>query len=227
MDSSSILRPFLYGIPIFPLPKIVFFPHTTLPLHVFEERYRVLVEDALKQGLPIAMARLQENREPNFDERRPPVHQVAGAGFIKEYRRLPDGRFLLELYGAGRVRLEEELPLERPYRRFRSSLVTETLENESSAQEKVSMLKNLLLGFGVKGADVARELLNEFGPDTPLSAVADVCAGATLADADARQAFLEEVDVHRRLDSVTAHLTDLWADILEASSDLRERQELN
>ncbi len=34
-------------IPIFPLPNVVFFPHTLLPLHVFEPRYRQMLADCL------------------------------------------------------------------------------------------------------------------------------------------------------------------------------------
>ena len=35
--------------PIFPLPDVTFFPHTLLPLHVFEARYRAMVVDALER----------------------------------------------------------------------------------------------------------------------------------------------------------------------------------
>ncbi|MBI3455520.1 MAG: LON peptidase substrate-binding domain-containing protein [Candidatus Rokubacteria bacterium] len=34
-------------IPIFPLPDVVFFPETVLPLHVFEPRYRRMIADCL------------------------------------------------------------------------------------------------------------------------------------------------------------------------------------
>ena len=33
-------------VPVFPLPNVVFFPATSLALHVFEERYRAMVQDA-------------------------------------------------------------------------------------------------------------------------------------------------------------------------------------
>jgi Lon protease-like protein len=35
-------------LPLFPLPDLVFFPSTRLPLHVFEPRYRKMVSDALE-----------------------------------------------------------------------------------------------------------------------------------------------------------------------------------
>ena len=37
-------------IPLFPLPNVVFFPGVPLPLHVFEERYREMVADCIREG---------------------------------------------------------------------------------------------------------------------------------------------------------------------------------
>ena len=47
--------PELLVVPIFPLPDITFFPHTLLPLHVFEARYRAMVMDALERRGPLAV----------------------------------------------------------------------------------------------------------------------------------------------------------------------------
>ena len=43
------------AIPLFPLPGTVLIPHTMLPLHVFEERYRDMVDDAMKGNRYIAV----------------------------------------------------------------------------------------------------------------------------------------------------------------------------
>ena len=42
-------------VPIFPLPDVTFFPHTLLPLHVFEARYRAMVIDALARDRRLAV----------------------------------------------------------------------------------------------------------------------------------------------------------------------------
>ena len=34
-------------LPLFPLPNVLLLPETTLPLHVFEPRYRTMLSDAL------------------------------------------------------------------------------------------------------------------------------------------------------------------------------------
>ena len=51
------------AIPLFPLPGTVFIPHTMLPLHVFEERYRDLVDDVIKGNGYLAVPRLKPGWE--------------------------------------------------------------------------------------------------------------------------------------------------------------------
>jgi len=50
-------------VPVFPLADTVLFPYTTLPLHVFELRYRTMVRDALSRGRTIALALLKPGWE--------------------------------------------------------------------------------------------------------------------------------------------------------------------
>ena len=47
-----------YGIPVFPLPGVTLFPHTLMPLHIFEDRYRNLMEDTLlnRTKCPVKLA---------------------------------------------------------------------------------------------------------------------------------------------------------------------------
>ena len=47
-------------VPIFPLPTVVFFPKTYLPLHIFEARYREMIQDASAEGQCIGMALLKD-----------------------------------------------------------------------------------------------------------------------------------------------------------------------
>ena len=53
-------------VPVFPLPDVVFFPDTTLPLHIFEPRYRRMTEDALRSDRLIAMAVLKPGWERDY-----------------------------------------------------------------------------------------------------------------------------------------------------------------
>ena len=105
-------------MPVFPLPETVLFPGTTLPLLVFEPRYRQMIEDVLRFGRWIAVSLLKPGFEEDY-EGSPEFHEIAGAGFLIRSNRLPDGRFQVALDGRARVRLAE-VPSERLYRMVRA-----------------------------------------------------------------------------------------------------------
>lgn len=101
-------------IPLFPLPDVVLFPHLPLPLHVFEPRYRRLVEDVRQGDGVIGMVLLWPGWEGDY-EGRPPVYPVGCAGRLEACEELPDGRFDVLLRGLARFRIVGEQP-GRPYR---------------------------------------------------------------------------------------------------------------
>ncbi|MBM3987113.1 MAG: peptidase S16 [Planctomycetes bacterium] len=102
-------------VPMFPLPGVFLFPGTMMPLHIFEPRYRQMIEDSLDGPGRIVMGTVLEGHEPEL-ALAPPVHAIAGLGEIMRHDRLPDGRFLILLAGLARVRLREA-PSERAYRK--------------------------------------------------------------------------------------------------------------
>ncbi len=110
-------------LPIFPLTGVVLLPLNWLPLHVFEPRYRALVEDAMAGAQFIGMVQPvipadddapDAGAEPGED---PQVYPVGCAGHIERCERLSDGRFLILLRGVRRFRVRAELAPRRGYRR--------------------------------------------------------------------------------------------------------------
>jgi uncharacterized protein len=101
-------------IPIFPLPNVVLFPNVFLPLHIFEPRYREMVDEALKGDRIIGMVLLRPGWQGNY-EGRPPVYPIGCAGVITHAERLPDGRFNIVLKGMEKFRIRGE-DTGRPYR---------------------------------------------------------------------------------------------------------------
>jgi hypothetical protein len=110
-------------IPIFPLPNVVFFPGTVLPLHVFEPRYRRLVNDVLGGDRRFAVF-LQRPAEEEADGSEPPPFEIGCIGEIVRAEALPDGRFNLLHLGLTRVRLHEVVT-DVPYRVAAASAVPE------------------------------------------------------------------------------------------------------
>jgi Lon protease-like protein len=94
-------------IPIFPLPNVVLFPNVFLPLHIFEARYREMVQHALDGDRIIGMVLLRPGWETDY-EGRPPVYPVGCAGLITHAERLADGRFNIVLRGLEKFRIAAE-----------------------------------------------------------------------------------------------------------------------
>jgi Lon protease-like protein len=109
-------------LPVFPLTGVLLLPGTVLPLHVFEPRYRAMVEDTLRAERVFGMIQpftpQQDNRPlPGADSQTPDLYQVGCAGYIDKWEKLPEGRFFVELKGVNRFRFEKEISLQRGYRR--------------------------------------------------------------------------------------------------------------
>jgi len=113
-------------IPIFPLTGVMLLPGTVLPLHIFEPRYRAMVEDALETdrifGMIQPVAPQDDNRgpQPAAENLSPDLYKVGCAGYIEKWEKLPDGRFFIQLKGVNRFRFSEELELSHGYRRVRA-----------------------------------------------------------------------------------------------------------
>src|SRR3954451_8373544 len=94
-------------IPIFPLPNVVLFPNVFLPLHIFEPRYRQMVDESLKGDRIIGMVLLRPGWEGDYDGR-PAVYQIGCAGVIPHADRRADGRFNIVLRSMEKFRITAE-----------------------------------------------------------------------------------------------------------------------
>ena len=93
-------------IPLFPLPNVVLFPDVFLPLHIFEDRYRAMVRDALAGDRIIGMVLLRGGSEQTTPV--PPVYDVGCSGLITHSEPAGDGRFNIVLRGLERFRIRNE-----------------------------------------------------------------------------------------------------------------------
>ncbi|MFQ5601923.1 MAG: LON peptidase substrate-binding domain-containing protein [bacterium] len=102
------------AIPIFPLPNVVFFPKTLLPMHIFEERYRELVTDALRGSNQIGMVLLKYGWEKDYFGA-PQTHEIGCVGDIQFSEKLENGKYNILLYGLCRIKILQFVQ-ESPYR---------------------------------------------------------------------------------------------------------------
>jgi Lon protease-like protein len=129
-------------VPVFPLPTVVFFPKTYLPLHIFEPRYREMVRDSLKGDQVIMMALLKEGWEKDYYGN-PEIYSIGCVGKIVKSQALEDGKYNILLYGLARVQIKESI-CERSYR-----------------QAWVERLVPMELGVRVLGANLREGLLGQ------------------------------------------------------------------
>jgi Lon protease-like protein len=201
-------------VPIFPLPDMTFFPHTLLPLHIFEGRYRAMVTDCLARDRRLAVVGLRPGHEDDY-QGRPPVFDVFGVGRIVRCERLPTGRFNIVVRGEGRVRLVRELPADTLYRIAAARPLTETGADRPDVARLVVQVREqclrLLGALGRSTAEVRDALAAIEGPGE----LADRVTSAVLPQAATRQALLEELDVERRLTSLSSCLGRLLTRLAE------------
>jgi Lon protease-like protein len=98
----------LMRLPLFPLHAVVF-PHLPLPLHIFEERYRAMTADLLRDGSPYAgrfvVAMITSGQEAG--DRAPATHSLGTVCEVRRAERFADGRWALVAVGVARARLLE------------------------------------------------------------------------------------------------------------------------
>lgn len=206
----------LREVPIFPLPEAALFPHTLLPLHIFEPRYREMMAWVLDHAAPLVIAQLKPGFEADYLGR-PPIYEVCGIGRVLEHTRLPDGRYTLMLEGVARVKLEEELP-ERglPFRLGRFSVVPDEACPTGEVSSRLATLRALLLTMTGSRPRLA-SMLSEVLDRTPApEAACDVLSSMVLEGGAARQEVLEcrrlDQRIDRVLDAVIGLLPELDAD---------------
>ena len=100
-------------IPVFPLAGAILFPRSQLPLHIFEPRYREMVQDAIDGSGRIGMVQPQSLGENGGEPR---LYRVGCVGDIVGIEELEDGRYNIVLHGSNRFRIVGEPDLGTSYR---------------------------------------------------------------------------------------------------------------
>ena len=103
-------------LPLFPLGTVLL-PGATLPLHIFEPRYRQLIVDLVTGAVPdreFGVVAVREGWTAD-DDGLDGLHTIGCTAQLRDVRRLPDGRFDIVTRGARRFRLLELDAGSKPY----------------------------------------------------------------------------------------------------------------
>lgn len=118
------------ALPLFPLTGFLLLPGNWMPLNVFEERYRHMLEDLLAERddgaayigmIQPVLPRDDNHVDPMFvDPDEPALYSIGCVGRLERCEPQDDGRFHVLLRGVCRFRVAEEIGARRGYRRVRA-----------------------------------------------------------------------------------------------------------
>jgi Lon protease-like protein len=196
-------------LPMFPLGRVLF-PHEALPLHVFEQRYREMVESCLAGDGEFGVVLIERGSEVGGGDSRFDVGTVAK---IVEAGLLPDGRYLLATVGTRRLRVKRWLP-DDPYPRAEVELLAD--EPPVATDGDLVELERELRRVSALAAELGQPaVVGVTLSDDAVRASFEAAAAAPLGPLDA-QRLLE-------LDDASVRLADLRALLAEQAELLRHR----
>jgi Lon protease-like protein len=198
-------------MPMFPLGTVLF-PHATLPLHLFEDRYRALAEACLRGDGRFGVVLIERGFEVGGGDQRFGVGTVAR---IVEAARTPDGRYLLATVGTERFRVKKWLD-DDPFPRAEIDVIGEPKRiapDANTRRDDVQRLLARVLAMSAELGDRAAPVEAAMLDDDPVKASFEAAAVAPIGPLDA-QRLLELDDPGARLDRLESLLADA-AELLE------------
>lgn len=185
------------AVPLFPLPNVVLFPRSILPLHIFEERYKSMTADALRGSRRIAMALLRPGWEKNYHGR-PAIEPVVCVGAILSHEKLPDGRYNFLLQGQTRAAIVREYG-DEPYRVAMLKPLDEIAAFEIDLADERRRLESVFDNQRLRETGIGQKFVELLSGPIPTDQVADLIAFHFLEDLRLKQSLLAEPDVRSRV----------------------------
>ena len=184
-------------IAVFPLSNFIIFPNTSVPLNIFEPRYIDMVNDSMNTNKFIGM--IQPKAAKNNITEIKDLHQIGCLGKITNFKKLEDGRYLIELKGLIRFKTVKEIGSNRRYREFEVDF-NEYLDDLSEQVEKIQfsdlelIFKNLKSLFEKRGFIINWKALEKQNLNETINAL----AMASPFSLEEKQILLESKNLHSR-----------------------------
>lgn len=185
---------------VFPLPNLVMFPHVMQPLHVFEPRYRAMLEEAIEDDRLIALGVLAPGWEQHY-EGRPPLRSTACLCRIATHQRTDKGTYNVLLLGVRRLKLVREMPPKKLFRVVESEILEDEEPLDVPTEETLQLQQRLLTAFKSvlpKIPDAFEQLDQLLGNQITLGMLSDIVAYTIDLDLEWKIRLLSECNVINR-----------------------------
>ena len=208
VDSESIQTANLQQLPVFPLPDTVLFPGVVLPLHIFEQRYRDLVADAMATHRYMVVAMVKPDADAASA---PPLCDVGCMAHIIHADKLGNGRYNILVQGSERVRLLEEVPSSRSYRCFRTEIIPRPgVQAVQAAHVELARLQSCVMSLRHAVADTDEDLVEVLRATSDPIALTDILSAVLVSEPARQQRLLATPELRHRL----IHLMDSMAEVM-------------
>jgi uncharacterized protein len=199
-------------MPLFPLPDTVLLPHAVLPLHIFEKRYRQMIEDVLDSAGQIAMASFNNKDWKAHYHGIPPLRPAVCIGQIVQHEALDEGKHNVLLHGVCRARIKQMLEPEgeRTYR-MAKLLPLEKVEEHPPAMTGLRReLRRLLKNPRLKRMRSVETVVQWFDrDDVSTHALLELIGFALVHDSELKYKLLEEASPQHRARLIKRELKNL------------------
>lgn len=152
-------------LPLFPLP-VILFPGAPMPLHIFEPRYRKLLEDVQAGNGLFGLSYFDAGES---DESMPAVGHLGCVAEVRDVQSLPDGRSNILTVGVIRYRLESYVDADEPYLFGKVSYFEDEDEDETLLEPRAKEVQELFvrIAHAIKKLNNDTDPLPEFPPTNP------------------------------------------------------------
>ena len=206
-------------IPLFPL-NLVLFPGQGLPLRIFEERYKLMINRCIDESAPFGVVLIKSGDEVGGEAE---PHDVGTTARVAKVQRLPDGQLNLIALGRRRFRI---LALDRSEAYLSADV--EYLEDAGaageSAAERAEKVAPLFAEHVRLVMAISSQWTREVGLPREPAHLADYVASQLEAPVEVKQQLLETLSVPERLACVDALLGESVRKLTERWEESRQRR---
>jgi Lon protease-like protein len=174
-----------------------------LPLNIFEPRYLMMIDDAFTSGRRL-IGMIQPDPTHPAPEDKPNLYRVGCVGRITQLTETGDGRYMIQLIGIARFRVEAELTVTTPYRQcrvtyvpFADDFIGHKGEDEVDRESLLTALSHFLKANDLKADWDGIE-------NAPNEALVNALAMMSPYGAAEKQALLEAPDLKTRAEILVA-----------------------
>ena len=197
---------------VFPLSNFIIFPKTTVPLNIFEPRYVDMINDSMKSNKLVGL--IQPKLLKNSNDDIPQLHEIGCMGKITSFKETEDSRYLIELKGIIRFKIQKEIQSSKKYRECEINFENyfEDLENKKEDikfSDLELIFKDLKSLFEKRGFIINWKALEKQSLDETINALA-MASPFTLEE---KQVLLETKNLEMRKIKIAEILTTYTFDL--------------